>query len=139
MVGRTAGLMLEPDFGPTGTVEVEGGNNETARILFRGSAIAAPDKLVKVGDVFAVSIVREMPVKPGTDRSRPGAVKLTAVPMDYTLLKIVEPVKDGGAKCQILSRWTYPFGRDRKTVGVRCLKLPTVDSSVRSSTVTPWN
>jgi tetratricopeptide (TPR) repeat protein len=131
MVGRTAGLMLEPDFGPVATAEVEGGNNETCRILFRASAIVAPEKFVKAGDVFAVSLVREMPVKPGTDRSRPGAVKYVATPQDYTLLKVVEPPKEGAAKCQILTRFVYPFGRDRRTVGVRCLKLPTVESTVR--------
>lgn len=135
MVGRAAGLMLEPDFGPTGTVEIEEGNTDTVKLVFRGHAIGSPERFVKIGDVFAVSIIKEM-VKP-SERGKPTSAPAKAgppagTPFEFTLLKALTPVKDGAIKCATLSQYKLPFGRaDKRTLGVRAMRLPTIESQVK--------
>ena len=55
LVGRTAGLMLDRDFGLSGTVEP--GARDEVKIVLRAGHLGSVDKFVKVGDVFAVSQV----------------------------------------------------------------------------------
>src|SRR5262245_57897037 len=59
LVGRYAGLMVDRDFGLAGTVEPVKDKPEEAVIRIRGGLIGPLDRLVKVGDVFAVSQVRK--------------------------------------------------------------------------------
>ncbi|MGL4423223.1 MAG: hypothetical protein ACRCZF_21350, partial [Gemmataceae bacterium] len=49
MLSRVAGLMIEPDFCPTGTVDIDGSVPGFVKVVLRGTGIIAPDKLAKIG------------------------------------------------------------------------------------------
>lgn len=138
MVARLAGMMLEPDFCPTGTVDYDPDQPDFVKVTLRGSAIGPLDRFVRPGGVFAVSLVREAGAKGRAGAPAgppPGA--LVGGPNKYTestLLKAVEPVADGAVRCQVLTRWrpTFAFGPDyRRAAAIRCLLLPTVEAPVR--------
>jgi tetratricopeptide (TPR) repeat protein len=131
MVGRLAALMLEPDFGPTGTVDPAVDTGGFVRVTFRGHSIAPPDRVTKIGDIYAVGVVTEVRAKAGSGLPN----RLVAKPRDVTLLKLVEPARDGVAKFQVLSGAKFPFGLPQGIAGVRCMKLPTVESKVRLKVV----
>ena len=142
MVARLAGLMLEPDLGPVGTVEFIPGDADNVKVTLRAGAISPVDQWVKPGDLFAVSAVRDVPrpVKPDPKadprRTGPAPSIRTGVPIPFTFLKVIETVKDGACKCIILTRWRDPFGRDvlgrdaRRRVGLRAMKLSTTEARV---------
>jgi hypothetical protein len=137
MVSRLAGLMLEPDFGPTGTVDYNPDDPDFAKVTLKASGIGPLDRYVKLGSVFAVSVVREPPKQRGPGKPAAAPTGLVGGPDNYTpytLLKVVEPIKDGAVRCRILTRWQpgFVFGRDwRRAAAVRCLKLPTVEAPVQ--------
>lgn len=140
LVGRIAGLMVDRDFGLAGTVEPIADKPEEAVIRLRGGLIAPPDKFVKVGDVFLVSQVRRAN-RPATAQQRTATGKLivpppgstpppafTAVPRDFTLLRVTDPPRDGAVRCKILTRFPTPFPVTGATVGYRCVRLATVEA-----------
>jgi hypothetical protein len=134
MVARRAGMMLEPDFCPTGTVDFNPDAQDFVKVTLRGSAIGPLDRYVRLGGIFTVSIIREYqkPRGPRAENAGPVLKGFFGLPQEYTLLKVVEPIRDGAVRCQVLTRWQTPFGRDWKRVAaIRCLMLPTVDSPVR--------
>jgi hypothetical protein len=140
MVSRLAGLMVEPDFCPTGTVIVNPDESDIVKVVLKGSGIGSLDRYVQLGRVFAVAMVREPPRprsgpgQPSTDPTPAGLVGVSDGYTAYTLLKVVDPVRDGVVKCQVLTRWLYPyaFGRDwRRAAAVRCLLLPTTTAPVQ--------
>ncbi|HEX4610018.1 MAG TPA: hypothetical protein VH092_17630, partial [Urbifossiella sp.] len=147
LVGRAAGLLVGRDFGPVGTVEPVEGKPDAARIRVRGGSAGPLDRLVKVGDVFAVSRVtrtsRPAPPQVRTATGKlvtppPGSVPppaLSAAPREYTYLRVTEPPKDGVAACAVFSPYQTPFPKD--AAGYRCLKLATVRSAVAIRLVNP--
>jgi hypothetical protein len=140
IVGRTAGLMLDRDFGLSGTVEPIAGKGEEARITLRAGQLGPVDKFVKVGDVFAVSQVAKTnraappPVRTATGKiiaPPPGtapAPGLTASPRLHTLLRVNEIGKDGTLKCAILTTWKNALPMTGGVAGYRCMKLGTTDA-----------
>lgn len=120
-IARMAGILLEPDLGAVGTVEVIPTDATHVMLVMRGNALGPVETLVKKGDIFAVSVIKE---------NKPTG--LVGAPVQFTLLKVVEPVANGSCKCVILTRWASPFGREaRKAAGIRAMKLPTIQSPVR--------
>lgn len=142
-LARYAALMIEPDFGAVGTVDIVPGDADSVFITLRGHAVSPVEGWVKVGDVFAVSAIREttLPTKPTPgkpiDRFATGPRIRTGVPIPSTYLKVTESVNNGVCKCAILTRWRDPFGRDvlgrdaRRRIGVRAMKLATIEQPVR--------
>lgn len=138
-VGRLAGLMVGLDFGPVGTVELLPDTTTLCLIRLRGGDLPGVEKWVKLGDVFAFSVVRETPrplpkdakpvaVRPGQVVEAP--VDRIAKPREFTLLRVTEIPKPGILKCEVLSRYAKPFPDDRQVAGYRAMKLTTRDAAV---------
>ena len=141
LVGRTAGLLLDRDFGLSGTVEPIAGKGEEAKVTLRAGQLGAVDRFVKVGDVFAVSQVFKTnrpappPVRTATGKiiapsagtaPPPG---LTANPRLHTLLRVTDVGKDGVLKCAILTTWKNALPSNIPTLaGYRCMKLGTTEA-----------
>jgi tetratricopeptide (TPR) repeat protein len=141
MVGRTAGLMLERDFGLTGSIEVATGKVvEEVKVTVRGGQLGSLDRLVKVNDVFTMSqVVKTNRVGPAPDRTATGKIEtpapgtagppaLTANPRAFTLLRVKAVEKDGTLRCAVLSRYENPATAGRNVLGYRCMKLGTVEA-----------
>jgi len=140
LVGRAAGLLVGRDFGPAGTVEPVEGNADAAKVRIRAGTAGSLDKLVQVGDVFAVSRVTQTSrPAPAQKRSAtgklidlpPGAVPpaaVSAVVREHTYLRVTGVAKDGVANCAVFSPYKTPFPKD--AAAYRCLKLATVRSEV---------
>jgi tetratricopeptide (TPR) repeat protein len=140
LVGRYAGLMVDRDFGLDGTAEPVAGKPEEAIVRIRGGLIGPPDRLVKVGDVFAVSQIRKTnrpaPKQARTATGRlidpaPGSTPPPAFTADvktFTLLRVTDPPKDGAVRCKILTRWQNPLATTGPVVAYRCTKLATVEA-----------
>lgn len=146
-IGRTAGLLVERDFGPVGTVEPLPGRNDLVKVLLRGSAaVPGAGQLlaghVRPGEVFAVAAVRKTnrpappPVRTATGKivaPPPGTVPppgLTSSPREFTLLKVNEVSPDGTLRCTVLSRYQNPLPLSGGVIGYRCMKLGTVTAPV---------
>jgi hypothetical protein len=142
LVGRTAGLLLDRDFGLAGTVEPVAGKPDEAKVVIRGGALGPVERLVQVGDVFAVAAVRKTnrpappPVRTATGKivaPPPGSVPppgLTSTPRDFTLLKVTDVSPDGTCRCQVLTRYQTAMPTTGGVVGYRCMKLGTVRAPV---------
>lgn len=140
LIGRTAGLMLDRDFGLAGTVAPVAGRTDEVRVLVRGSGLAPVKDFVQVGDVFAVAAVRKTnrpapaPVRTATGKivePPPGSVPppgLTSTPRDFTLLKVVEVAPDG-CRCHVLTRYADAMPQ-KNAVGYRAMKLGTIKAPV---------
>ncbi|AMV30353.1 hypothetical protein VT84_38530 [Gemmata sp. SH-PL17] len=142
LAGRTAGLMLDRDFGLVGTVEAIGGKSDEAKVLIRGSGLGPVKDLVQTGDVFAVAAVRKTnrpappPVRTATGKiinPPPGSVPppgLTSTPRDFTLLKVTDVGADGTCRCTILTRYQNAMPTTGGVIGYRAMKLGTVKAPV---------
>ncbi len=142
LVGRTAGLMLDRDFGLVGTVVPTAGKPDEAKILLRGAALGPVKDFVQTGDVFAVAAVRKTnrpappPLRTATGKiiaPPPGSVPppgLTSTPRDFTLLKVVEVAADGSCRCVVLTRYAIAMPATGGVVGYRAMKLGTVKAPV---------
>ncbi|MBA4189699.1 MAG: hypothetical protein C0467_17070 [Planctomycetaceae bacterium] len=154
MVGRTAGLMLDRDFGLTGTFEPVAGKVDTVKVTLRGGQLGAlDDRIVRVGDVFSVSQVTKTdrpappPIRTATGKiiaAPPGSVPppgLSATPRAFTLLRVTEVSKDGTLRCGVLTLYQNPFPPAKGVAGYRCMKLGTVEGplTVRLVTSNPEN
>ena len=140
-VGRTAGLMLDRDFGLGGTVEPAVGKADEVKVMVRGSGLGPVNALVQVGDVFAVAAVRKTnrpappPVRTATGKiiaPPPGSVPppgLTSTPRDFTLLKVTEVAADGSLRCTVLTRYQTAMPK-AGVEGYRCMKLGTVKAPI---------
>src|SRR5579872_997449 len=107
LVGRTAGMMIDKDFGLDGAIEPILGDEKTVKVIVRGGQLGSLDPFVKVGDVFAVSTVTVTNRKePETIRTATG--KIIARPAGSTppaalssslrrnsLIKVTSVGKDG--------------------------------------------
>lgn len=142
-VGRQAGLLLDPDFGPVGTL-VSGDESDPNGVIvrIRGSALGPVNRFVKPGDLFAVSGIRRVePPAPTRDRTRgqkppaappPGPAKLVGTPREYTFLRVLVVSDTGDCRCAVISRFEKGLpSHFSGVVGVRCLKLPTVEAPVQ--------
>lgn len=148
LAGRTAGLMLDRDFGLVGTVE-PGGKPDEARVVVRGGALGPVNELVRVGDVFAVAAVRKTnrpappPLRTATGKiisPPPGSVPppgLTSTPRNFTLLKVTEVGADGALRCAVLSQFQTAMPASGGVIGYRAMKLGTVTAPVAVRLVAP--
>jgi len=149
MVGRTAGLMLDRDFGLTGTFDAIPGKVDSVRVAVRGGQLTAfDDRIVKVGDVFSVSQVFKTerpappPIRTATGKiiaAPPGSVPppgLSANSRAFTLLRVTEVGKDGTLKCGVLTLYQNPFPQAKGLAGYRCMKLGTVEGPLTVRLVT---
>jgi tetratricopeptide (TPR) repeat protein len=142
LVGRTAGLMIDRDFGTVGTVEPIAGKDDVVRVRFRGGKLGPLDRVVKPGDVFAVSRVTRTtrpappPVRTATGKlvaPPPGSVPppaFTPAGLPYTLLRVAEAPKDGAATCTVLTGYKVALPAGPAVAGFRCMKLGTVQALV---------
>ncbi|OWK45194.1 hypothetical protein FRUB_01525 [Fimbriiglobus ruber] len=145
MVGRLAGLVVAPDFGPVGTVEMIEGDPGFVKVTFRGGRLRGLEKFVHAGDVFAVAAVLEQarPTPPGArgTRGRPPVVDETPVrvgrPREYTLLRAEAALSDGACRCRVFTRFENAFPTGRGVIGVRCMKLATIEGAVVVRVVDP--
>lgn len=142
LTGRTAGLMLDRDFGLVGTVEAVAGKTDEARVLVRSAGLGSVKGLVQAGDVFSVAAVRKTnrpappPVRTATGKiiaPPPGSVPpqgLTSTPRDFTLLKVIEVGADGTCRCAVLTRYQNAMPATGGVIGYRAMKLGTVKAPV---------
>ena len=141
LVGRAAGLMVERDFGLAGTVELVAGKTDEATIRFKGGTLGPLERFVKVGDVFAVARITRL-ARPALEPTRTATGKIIAPApgsqapaalqpayRDFTLLRVTE-LKDGTAKCAVLTRYAAAMPLGGTIAGYRCLHLPTVAAPV---------
>jgi len=141
-VGRQAGIILSLDFGPVGTL-VSGEESDPNGVIvrIRGSALG-PGRFVKPGDLFAVSGIRKVdPPTVAKDRqrgSKPAALppaappKLVGTPREFTFLRVTVVSANGDCRCAVISRFEKGLpSHFAGVVGVRCLKLPTVEAPVQ--------
>lgn len=148
LVGRTAGLMIDRDFGLAGTIEPIPGTVEQVMVRFRGGKLAPLDRWVKEGDIFAVSQIMRAnrpappPVRSATGKiiaPPPGSVPppaLTPAVRKYTLLRVAEKPADGAAKCTALTQFENAVAPGANVAGYRCLKLSTVTAPVSVRLIT---
>ncbi len=134
---RSASLLIDQDFGATGTIEPIEGRKDEVRVRFRGGQLAGFDRYVEAGDVFAVAAVRRTsrqaaePVRAATGKilTPPANAStrnaLQPVAREYTFLRINETPHDGVCVCAVLTRFGTPFPTASAVVAYRCLKLTT--------------
>ena len=146
LVGRTAGLMIERDFGLTGTLEPAKADATDVTVQFRGSKLGGVDfgRYVKVGDVFALARIKKAANRPAPPPARTATGKIIAPPPsaepppalspevhNFTYLRVLS-VDPGSARCAVIRspnfKTTLPGGP--AVMGYRCLKLSTVQSPI---------
>ncbi len=140
-VGRAAGLLLDRDFGLTGTVEPVAGKADLVKVSIRGSALGPVNNHVQAGDVFALAAVRKTnrpapaPIRTATGKiiAAPSSTEppgLTSTPRPYALLKVTDVAPDG-LRCTVLyadPAKAMPLAGG--VIGYRCMKLGTVKGPV---------
>ncbi len=141
LVGRAAGLMLDRDFGPVGTVEPKPGRPDEATLRLRGGRLGGGERFVRSGDVFAVAAVsKETRAAPPPLRNAAGKLidrpadapppTLTASPRKFTLLRATGDPADGVVPCKVLTAFDNPFPMTGPIAGYRAMKLAAVESPV---------
>lgn len=138
MAGRTAGILIERDFGLDGTVEPILGKANEVKVIVRGGQLGPIDQFVKVGDVFAVSEVSATTRKePELTRTATGKVIasptgsttpkiLTSKLRAKSLLKVTDVGAEGVLRCEVLG---LPFPTGQSNIAAfRCMKLGTINS-----------
>lgn len=142
-LGRVAGKMLVPDFGPVATVE-SFDPKAGATVRFRAGNLGPLDRFVRPGDVLAVAAVKE-PVRaaprygptPKPTAPEPPAAR-DGVPYPFTLLRIVGPETPGVYRCEVLNGYRVnPLTPNPGAVGSRGMKLATVEGPVAVRLVRP--
>jgi hypothetical protein len=140
LVGRTAGLMLDRDFGLTGSIEPSAVKVDEVKVIVRGGQLGPLDHFVKPDDVFAVSEVtktnRPAPPLVRTSTGKiiappPGSIPppgLTATPRAFTLLRVIDVNRDGTLRCGVLSQFEKAVPQRAGIVTYRCMKLGTIEA-----------
>lgn len=124
LVARSAARLVMRDFGIVGVIpNAEGAN---LQLQLKGGRLGVPlQEWVRRDEVFAIARLT---------RSGTG---LSAQRIEWALLRVLEPPKDGVCSCRLFHRFTAPLKRGANVVGFRCLKLGTVKGSVTLRFVTP--
>jgi hypothetical protein len=140
LVGRTAGLMLDRDFGLTGSIEPSPVKVDEVKVVVRGGQLGSLEHFVKPGDIFAVSEVRKTnrpappPVRTSTGKiiaPPPGSIPppgLTASPRPFTLLRVIDVYRDGTLRCGVLSQYEKAVPIKTDVPAYRCMRLGTVEA-----------
>ncbi|MFO0935038.1 MAG: hypothetical protein U0798_00800 [Gemmataceae bacterium] len=147
-IARLAGQMLFPDFGMIATV-IGGKETDSTGLLLkvRGSGRVPIDDLVKVGDIFSVSMITKQdpfadrPRQRGKTGSSTAPVKPPAMigtTKEYTLLKaITSPNPDGTIRCEVITRFETGLPTTMSgLIGVRAMKVYGTSTPVRVKVVT---
>ena len=149
LLGRTAGLMLDRDFGIAGTAEGVPGKADEAKVLIRGGELGPVNRFVKAGDIFAVSQVRltkrdaPPPARTATGKiiaPPPGSTPppaLSAQLREYTLLRVLDVSKGGECRCAVFSRQQTGLPAGGGVAAYRCMKLATVEAPVAVRLASP--
>ena len=145
LVGRTAGLMIDRDFGLVGTLDPAAANATEVTVQFRGGKLGPVDRLVKEGDIFALARIKKAANRAAPPPARTATGKIIAPPAGtaeaaaltpevhaFTYLKVASLQPDGSAKCSVIRspnfQTTLPGGP--AVMGYRCMKLSTVQSPI---------
>lgn len=145
LVGRTAGLMIDRDFGLAGTLDPANADATEVTVKFRGGKLEKLDRYVKAGDVFALARISKAanraappPARTATGKviaPPPGSVPpaaLTPAVHAYTFLRVAAVNGDGTARCTVIRspnyKATLPGGV--AVQGYRCLKLNTIQAPI---------
>src|SRR5262245_36195125 len=111
--------MLGRDFGLVGTV-TQKIDNRDVRLTIKGGGLGAPlERWLKKDEVFAV--VQMHAAGAGMRGNR----------VPFALLQVKEPPRDGICVCRLFNRYQDPLGERGGVVGVRALKLSTVQAPLR--------
>lgn len=125
IVARSAALLIDQDFGLSGTIDTVNGN--LVDVKLRGGGLGIPlGHWVQKDQVFAVSQIRQ------------AAGKQQASRRDWTLLQVLEAPHGAVCRCRLYSRWQTPLPQVAG-VGYRCLKLGTTRAPLRLRLVTDDN
>lgn len=144
MLGRAAGLLLDRDFGLTGTVDPPAPGElsaEHVRVRFKAGQLGPLDRFVQPGDVLAVAAIRRAdrastaPARTATGKvitPKPGAVPsaLHPLPRDFTLLRVINAPQDGACTCAVLTRYKTAMPASPEILGYRCVRLATAISPI---------
>jgi len=147
LVGRTAGLMIERDFGLTGTLDPAKSDATEVTVQFRGGKIAGGDtqRFVKVGDVFALNRIKKAANRTAPPPARTATGKVIAPPAgstppaaltpeahSFTYLRVTAMEPGGVARCAVIRspnfKSTLPGGV--AVQGYRCMKLNTIQAPI---------
>jgi hypothetical protein len=120
LVARTAGLLVNEDFGLVGTLTAHGAD-DNVQVTLRGSGLGVPlDRWVKEGEVFDVVQVA----------GAGAAERATRVP--WTVLRVQHGPDNGVCTCQAFyALRTSPIKDGPGIKGYRCLKLTTTRGPLR--------
>jgi hypothetical protein len=115
VVGRTASLLIERDFGVVGAVRPI--DAESVRVRFLASGLeGSMENWVKKGDIFEVVRIID------------AGGKATAAKVEWTLLQLTELPKEGEAVCRLLRGEPSPLA---PTYTYRCMKLGTTKAPLQ--------
>ena len=141
LVGRAAGLMIDRDFGLTGTLEAAPANATEVTVRFRGGKLDKVDRFVQVGDVFALAQIGRAPNRAAPPPARTATGKIIAPPPGsappaaltsklhgYTLLRVTAVLPEGSARCAVIRSPKYQATLPGGAASYRCLKLSTVQA-----------
>lgn len=120
LVSRLAGVLLAPEYGPVGTVVPIANDAKHVRIRLRGGLLPGIDRLVQPNDVFAFGNITA---------KENGALLGQAKP--FTYLRVVGPVVEGEARCEIHTRYKQPLDERRAILGYRCMKIAAQTAPIR--------
>ena len=118
LVARTAGLLVEQDFGVVGTVD-PGSKGPEVQVTFKGGTLAPLEPWVQKGAVFAVAQIKR------------GGAGQRSFRLGETLLQAVEQPNQGRCRCRLLHRYPDPLAGGPAILGYRCLKLGTTEAPLR--------
>jgi vacuolar-type H+-ATPase subunit D/Vma8 len=130
LVGKTAALLVERDFGLVGTLPPKSQGTEV-NVVLKGSGLGVPlDRWLRKDEVFALARI----VKVGD--------RLESERVPWALLRIRAEPKGNTCRCQLLHRYRHPLAEGPNLVGYRCLKLGTTQAPlnlrfVDEQTLTP--
>lgn len=150
LVGRTAGLMIERDFGLSGTLDAAAADATEVTVQFRGAKLVDAKlgdvkRFVKEGDVFAVSRIKKAANRPAPPPARTATGKIIAPPpgseppaaltpeaLAFTYLRVLSVEPGGSARCAVVKSPAYKFTLQRvpALAGFRCMKLNTIQSPI---------
>lgn len=123
LVGRSAALLVEQDFGLLGTLPAGIGSpqqGQAVTLTLKGGKLGAPlDRWVQKGEVFAIAQIRE------------GAAAAQAARVPDAYLRVAEAPRDGICICHIFYRWSPALPGGPGVLGFRCLKLGTTEARLR--------